>query len=286
MTQENNTNKTKNLYLNGLEAVMPSALTQTRLFQVVGHGAKAFRQKTVRFHGNRTYEELHIYDGYQLDIRFDYPIFHYLLMQHQKQNSNSVEIDINQMLKALNRQVREENKKDLIERIKQFRRCEIEVHKVDKSADIEEQKQLPEVITSLILEVRKVTSEDSKSTKYDILFPKDIKSLVNNFDTQKIDLAEFLKIRSKAGKAIFLQLKSQEFITTPVVQIPFKKFKLHFNKSRSNKRIAQDLRQGFEELINLNLIAGYKETKTKEGNKTFKIKKIKKQTKNKNNKGE
>ena len=86
--------------------------------------------------------------------------------------------------------------------------------------------------------------------------------------------------------AIFLQIKSHDFIRTSSLNLLFDKFKVYYEESRTDKQIAQDLRFGFEELIKVELIQGFEETKTKSGKKIFKIKKLKNKTNNKINKGE
>ncbi len=264
--------KTKGLYLNGHEAVMPSSLTQSKIFSVMGKNNLKLRQQKTKYTEVRTKNEAHTYTGYKLDIKYDYPIYHYLLREKQLQGSTLVTIDFNLMLDAIGKQIRPENRKALYNRIKQFKYCEISV---TKYAGNEEKDKLPLVDTSFILEIRKISE-----FVYTVLFSKEVDELVNDFDTQKIDLVEFKKLKKRPSMAIYLQIKSYGYIRSHSINILFDKFKVHYDESRTNRQIRQDLLIGFNELKEKGMIKEFEEGRTKETKeKTFKIIKIKKNSK-------
>ena len=258
-----NTVKIKGIFLNDNECLMPSALTQSKVFQVISKKNQKLRKEKCKDTEVRTKFEVHTYTGFNLDLQYDYPILHLLLSEKQKQKSNVISINLNSLLKAMKIQVRPENRIKVYKRIKDFSECQISIVKYNGDGNLHE---LPEVTTRLVLEIRKISSE-----VFSISFPPELDLFVELFDTQLIKFDDYKRIKLQSAKGVFLTIKSHAFISVNYLKIPFTKFKVHYDESRPDKQIAQDLREGFKHLVDLGFIKSYEETKTKNGSKTFSI---------------
>lgn len=245
--------KVKGLYVNGNDCVMPSVFTQSKIFKVIAKREQAQRLEEVTCTACRTSEEAYTYQGYKLDLKYDYPILHYLISQKQKQRKEEINIDFNKLLKIMGMQVRPENRKKLFERIEQFRKCTIRVIKYKGKGNLHD---LPSVSTGLVREIRHIDK-----AIYQVSIPPEIDSIVNHFDTQKIDLNLYASLKDRSTKGIYLTLKSYAFINRPALKLKLEAFKVHYDDSRSDDQVKEDLKVGFKELVDKKLIKSFEPIK-------------------------
>lgn len=260
--------KINNVYINNEECVMPSVFTQSPIFQVIPKNDKDAREKRVDYAGKkRTRDEAHSFSGYRLDLIRDYPLFHILLMELQKQQTNSININLDSVLKLLGvKKPRKENRKDTYNRIWKFGECTISVFKIkgDKSIPID---QLPEVKTRLIYEINEADGKNN----YEVVFTPKIFELISVFQYQKIDLAKYKKLKLQSSMAIYLAIRSHAFISKKSLNLTLKTLKVHYKESNEDKHTMQDLDKGFHELIEKKFIKSYEESETAKGDVTYKI---------------
>jgi hypothetical protein len=261
--------KVNGLYINKEECVMPSVFTQSPVFQVIPKNNKDERDKRVEYIGKqRTRDEAHSFSGYRLDLIRDYPLFHILLMEKQKQKTDLIKINLDSVLKQLGvKKPRKENRKNTLNRIWRLSECVITVLKTkgNQSTKISD---LPEVITRLVLEINKVDDKNN----FTVLFPERINYLIESFQYQKVDLAEYRKLSLQPSMAIYLAIRSHAFISKKSLNLTLKTLKVHYKESNEDKHTMTDLEKGFQELIEKKFIKSYLETTTAEGNITYKIK--------------
>jgi len=261
--------KINNVYINKEECAMPSVFTQSPIFQVIPKNDKVAREELVHYAGKkRTRDEAHSFSGYRLDLIRDYPLFHILLMEVQKQKSHTININLDSVIKQLGvKKPRKENRKNTYYRIWKFSECIITVLKIkgDKTIAID---QLPEVTTRLIHEI----NEADGINNYTVVFTERINKLMALFQYQKIDLGEYKKLKLQPSMAIYLAIRSHAFISTKSLNLTLKTLKVHYKESNEDKHTMQDLEKGFQELIEKEFIKSYLEKTTAEGNITYKIK--------------
>jgi hypothetical protein len=260
--------KINNVYINNEECAMPSVFTQSPIFQVIPVNNKDERKKRIEYIAKeRTKNEAHSFSGYRLDLIRDYPLFHILLMELQKQQSSSININLDKVIKQLGvNKARKENRKDTYDRIWKFSECIITVLKIkgDKSIPIE---QLPEVKTRLIHEINKIDEKNN----YEVIFPEKINELIALFQYQKINLGAYKKLKYQSSMAIYLAIRSHAFISKKSLNLTLNTLKVHYKESNKDKHTMQDLDIGFQELIEKQFIKSYLETNTAKGDVTYKI---------------
>jgi len=261
--------KINNVYINNEECVMPSVLTQSPIFQVIPQNSPVERKERIEYIGKqRTRDEAHSFSGYRLDLIRDYPLFHILLMEKQKQKTDLIKINLDSVLKQLGvKKPRKQNRENTLYRIWRLGECVITVLKTkgNKSTKISE---LPDVITRLILEINKVDDKNN----FTVLFPERINKLIELFQYQKVDLAEYRQLSLQPSMAIYLAIRSHAFISKKSLNLTLKTLKVHYKESNEDKHTMQDLDKGFQELIEKQFIKSYLETKTAKGNVTYEIK--------------
>jgi hypothetical protein len=259
--------KIKNRFINNAECLMPSVFTQSNIFLVIAENDTDRKKELVSMsYGSRKKTEAYSYSGYKLDLVKDYPLFHIFLREKQKQGTNEIKINLNDVMKELGMAVRSKNRNKLYERIWDFGQCSISVMNIEDDKEADKYK-LPEERAVLI---NRMSVLDKKHVI--VHFCKEMDIIVNSFDTQVIDLAEYRKLKMQSAMAIYLSIKSHGFIKSKIINLTLKVLRVHYEDERNDGQVKEELKEGFKKLISLGIIKSYEKSETHSKATIYKIK--------------
>ena len=159
----------------------------------------------------RNKHERIIYKGYQLDVKYDFQLFAFLVSKVQQIRSNKFSFQEREMLNALSIKANEKKVIDpLHARLERFKRCSIEIHRME--FDDNGNQYLIDSIDTTLLET---LSWDTKTKEIKVTFSSkfgDVRS--GNFDRLKVDIKRMDKIKgdySNYARCLFLYFLSRSF---------------------------------------------------------------------------
>jgi hypothetical protein len=245
---------------------MPSVFTQSKIFLVIPENDTKKKKKLAPIvFGSRKKTEAYSYLGYKLDLIKDYPLFHIFLREKQKQDTNEVKINLNEVMKELGMTVRHENRKKLYERIWEFGQCSISIINIEDEKEVDKNK----IPKERVVLISRMSVLDKKHVI--VHFCKEMDVIINNFNNQVIDLAEYRKLKRQSAMAIYLSIKSHGFIKSKTINLTLKVLRVHYEDERTDGQVKMELKDGFKELISSEIIKSYEQNKTKEKAVTYKI---------------
>jgi len=259
--------KIKNRFINNAECLMPSVFTQSKIFLVIPENDTKKKKKLAPIvFGSRIKTESYSYLGYKLDLIKDYPLFHIFLREKQKQDTNEVKINLNDVMKELGMGVRPENREKLYERIWEFGQCSISVINIGDEKEADKYK----IPKERVVLISRMSVLDKKHVI--VHFCKEMDVIINNFNNQVIDLAEYRRMSKQSSMSIYLAIKSHGFIKSKTFNLTLKVLRIHYEEERSDEQVIAELKKGFSELISLGIIKSYEQNETKDKATIYKIK--------------
>tara|TARA_B100001059_G_C17812857_1_gene573333 strand:+ start:33 stop:860 length:828 start_codon:yes stop_codon:yes gene_type:complete len=198
----------------------------------------------------RTKNEQIIYNGPPLNLTYDFPVFSILIGNAQKNNCTNNVISENFLFKAVNKEKRENIRKEILNSIERLKKANIDLDYFNSNENT-----TINIKSYLIKEL--IWDRENKEVHYEInrLF---LISSMKRLSFELIDLSIFNKLKSKYEKALYLYLETKKFKSQKIISINKRDI---LNRVTSNIKLNKErnrtLLKALESLKRKNYIINY-----------------------------
>lgn len=236
----NNNENIKHDFLFKGEALIPSSLAATPIFSPVER--KLSQTKEIySFELSRTKNEKISFNGFKLDLKRDYPLFHTIMRKKQITGLRKFELSEYEITNALGIQNRTTNKKDIDNRIKKMMTCFFEIEKFDN-----DNKLIKKIYSNLINHVEWNITEKI----FEIELSEGLYNAEQVVDYEVLNLDVFSSLKSQYARALFLFYETFKFINQSSVNFPMNKLGQRLGKNNMDKKhLHQEIKKANKELI-------------------------------------
>ena len=236
----NNNDNLKHDFLFKSEALIPSSLAATPIFSPVER--KMSQTKELQsFEISRTKNEKISFNGFKLDLKRDYPLFHTIMRKKQITGQRKFELTEYELTTALGIQNRTSNKKDIDQRIKKMMTCFFEIEKFDRDNN-----PIRKIYSNLINQV----DWNIKDKVFQIELSEGLYNAEQVVDYEVLNLDVFSSLKSQYARALFLFYETFKFINQSSVNFPMEKLAERLGKNNMDKKhLHQEIKKANKELI-------------------------------------
>lgn len=240
-----NTENVKHDFLFKGEALIPSSLAATPIFSPVER--KLSKTKELNsFELSRTKNEKISFNGFKLDLKRDYPLFHIIMRKKQVTGLRKFELTEYEVTNALGIQNRSSNKKDIDDRIKKMMTCFFEIEKYDNDGSV-----VRKIYSSLINHVE----WNMKDKVFEIELSESLYNAEQVVDYEVFNLDVFSSLKSQYARALFLFYETFKFINQASVHFPMEKLGARLGKNNMDKKhLYQEIKKANRELIDIDYL--------------------------------
>ena len=253
----NNNENIKHDFLFKGEALIPSSLAATPIFSPVER--KLSQTKEIySFELSRTKNEKVSFNGFKLDLKRDYPLFHIIMRKKQITGLRKFELTEYELTTALGIQNRTSNKKDIDQRIKKMMTCYFEIEKFD-----DENNPVKKIYSSLISQVE----WNMVDKVFEIELSEGLYNAEQVVDYEVLNLDVFSSLKSQYARALFLFYETFKFISHSSVNFPMDKLGQRLGKNNMDKKhLYQEIKKANKELIEKDYLSdvGYFKSQNKD----------------------